>query len=201
MAKIRKDLAAMFDLVFLHKDFDENTFSDVEDQDINIVKNLATKEARKLYEMQRSVMRCIHLKKSFIRFSLSRHGILYTRTHLEHNVVEQLLEHFNARYPLFHIAIEYDKKTYVISPEGKISVHGLRVEEAVRMLEAELMLDPILTEIEFDDGLWEEYYDSQYIRQRRNTGLMKKMMPLKYRSDDQEETRIAKRSRDLGEWC
>jgi len=48
--------------------------------------------------------------------------------------------------------------------------------------------------------LWEEYYDSQCIPERRNISLMNKLMPLKHRDENAIESRISKRCRSISEF-
>lgn len=190
----------MFDMVHLHKDFDRKLYEKVMSQHPVLVKNCATPESRKLYNMQRNVTKCIHLNKGFLRFEISSHGIMYAKAKIEHNVVAFILRHFHQRYPTFHVAIEDKGNTYVIDTNGVIKRYALDVEETVKVLELKLPCDDLLKDLDFSEELWEPYYDTQYISERRNIKLMKKNMPLKYRMENAVETRMAKRCKDLNEF-
>ncbi|MFH1403404.1 MAG: DUF4130 domain-containing protein [Candidatus Altiarchaeota archaeon] len=173
----------MFNLACRHRDFDRQLYEKVLGQDRALVENCATPEARRLYLMQRSVSRCFHLKRSFMRLNLSPKGILYAKTRLEHNVIDMILEHFQNRFPTFQIAIEWEDmgKTYVIDSSGGIRSYNTGVESVVEAIGENMEENPVLEGLCFDGQVWGDYYNSQYIPERRNTRLMKKMMPLKYR--------------------
>ncbi|MFH1055528.1 MAG: DUF4130 domain-containing protein [Candidatus Altiarchaeota archaeon] len=187
----------VFDLVRRHREFDQRLCDAVAKQDPSLVENCATSESRKLYEMQRSVLRCMHLKKGFMRLKISEHGILYAKTNLEHDVADLILNHFHNRFPTFHIALEHDKVTDVIQPDGRIIRYNLPLTEVLPTLESKLPRNPTLNELSNDEGLWETYYDSQQIMERDNPKLQQKMMPLKYRDKDALETAKSKRSHNL----
>ena len=174
------DVAELFSLVGRHRRFDERLLRKVLSQDEALVRNYATPESKKLYRMQRSVMGCLHLKKGFMRFRLSEHGILYARTRLEHDVIDLLLRHFHGRYPGFIVAVEVAGVTHAVNPDGSVWSRKRRVEDVVEVLEAEHPRDPGLTGLSYEN-LWGAFYGSQYIRERRNLKLMRKMMPGKHR--------------------
>ena len=188
-----------FELACLHKDFDINLYNKVMKQDKNLVKSYATKESRKLYEQHTNVAKGIHFAECFTRFNYSKHGILHTKIKLEHNIIDYILRFFHNRFPLFMIAIEANKKTHTIDKNRIIKVYNLDINKTLAKLESSLPVDPFFQDLEIDKDLWNTYYDSQYISQRRNIKLMNKMMPKKYRNDIAEET-IAKRCHSLKEF-
>ena len=194
------DVRDLFSLAHRHRGFDRRLYDTVMRQDGRLVRNYATPESRRLYKMQRSVLCCLHLKKGFMRFRMSGHGILHAKTRLEHDVADLLLAHFHRRYPLFHIAVEDAGRTHVIDPAGRVISYDTGVDDIVRQLEARLPANPLLEGLDFDDRLWENYYDSQYIRERRNIKLMRRMMPLKHRDKDALETMKAGGCRKLKEY-
>ena len=190
----------LFGLAKLHKDFDPRLQNIIKSQDHAAVRNCATKEARRLYGMHRDVMRCIHLQRGFIRFDRSAHGILSAEPRLEHDVQDILLQLFHKRFPRFYIILGHRGKSHVINPEGTITSSTASVKTSIASLERRLPINPLLKDIAMDEPVWDTYYESQYISQRRDIGLMKKMMPLKFRSKAAEETRISKRSASLDKW-
>jgi len=176
----------LFGFAHLHKNFKPELARLVYKQDPDIVKNIATSEARKLHGMHRCVMREVHLKSGFIRFESSDHGMLYAKINLEHKTEDMLLQHFHNRFPLFHIVLEVKGVSWLINKSGVISKYNLSVLDLVKQLEIRLPKNELLCELdlgESGDDLWNKYYNSQYIGERRNLKLMKKMMPLKYRED------------------
>lgn len=190
----------MFELAKYHNRFDIKLYKHVMNQDPRLVKSIATPEARKLYRMHREVGRSIHLNKGFTRFDISPHGILFAKKDFEHDVVDIIMHFFHTRYPKFVITIESKGKTYVIDPEGIISTFNQNLKKTVQLLEKKHPINPLLKELNYDETLWKEYYDSQFIRERKNLKLMQKMMPLKYRDFNAVETRMSKRTRNLSEF-
>ena len=190
----------MFDMVHRHKDFDRRLYETVRHQEYSLVKNCATKEAKSLYDMQRSVSYCFHKKTGFLRFKVSSRRIMYAKTTLEHDVSDLLLFHFHRRFPCFHIAIENDSRTHLIDPKGCVRGYEKNVEEVVALLETTLPEDELLKGMQMEPSLWEEYYDSQCIPERRNISLMNKLMPLKHRDENAIESRISKRCRSISEF-
>jgi len=188
-----------FDLAPLHKDFDMQLYKTVMKQDKNLVKSYATKESRKLYEQHTNVAKGIHFAECFTRFNYSKHGILHTKIKLEHNIIDYILRFFHNRFPLFIIAIETNKKTHVIDKNRIIKIYNQDIRTTIAKLESSLPVDPFFKNLEIEEDLWNTYYDSQYIPQRRNLKLMDKMMPKKYRNDIAEEN-IAKRCHSLKEF-
>ncbi len=186
-----------FGMAMYHRKFDKQLYKKVLQQPKDLVNNLATKESRKLYKMHREVMASVHLKKGFMRFDVSKHGILHTKLKTEHNVLDFIIGHFHRRYPVFYIALEYRGKTHVMDLDGNKKVHNKRLKQTIQHLEGKLPLNPLCADMDFDENMWYCYYDSQYIPQRRNISLMKKMMPLKHRQDDCIETFMSKRSKRI----
>ena len=190
----------VFDLVCRHRDYDKMLHEKVLGQDSALVENCATPEARRLYMMQRAVMRYLHAKAGFMRLKLSGHGVLYAEAELAHNVADLLLAHFHRRYPTFHIALGYDGRTYVADPCGMTTVYDKPVMDVVGALESALPENPKLDELMFGEDVWRRFYDSQQIAERRNTGLMDRMMPHRHRDKDAYETAAERRCHSLSEY-
>ncbi|MBT7903747.1 DUF4130 domain-containing protein [Candidatus Woesearchaeota archaeon] len=189
-------LEDMFNLASRHKNFKQPLLNKVKAQDIRLVQNLATPEARQLYKLHRQVGRETHLKTGFMRFESSPNGILFGKTRLEHNTLDLILNHFTQRFPIFHIAIQLNGKTFVQGPKIK-KTFNFELGATIKHLELMLPVNPILSELNFEENnIWEKFYDSQYIGQRRNLRLQRQMMPFKYR-DSIFETAKSKRSNDL----
>jgi len=170
-----------FPLVRRHRKFDEKLYRKVMRQPPALVANLATPEAKKLYRMSRNVTGLLHLKKGFMRFQVHPKGILYTQTTLEHDVMDLLLAHFHMRYPTFQIAIEVKDKTYTIDERGVNKTYPMRLSETITHLEVLRPLHEMAQSMGDTKGVWESFYQSQYISQRKNLKLQQKMMPHKYR--------------------
>lgn len=197
LVKSEPCMLEIFGMSLKHKKFDRNLFETVLRQEREKVLNLATRESRKLYKMHREVCASLHLKKGFLRFELSKSGIIYTKTNIEHNIEYDLMHFFHNRFPFFYIIIESNNKSYTADKTGVVKVTKETCKEVVNRLESTLPEHELLSELEFEEEIWETYYDSQFIKERRNMKLMQKMMPLKHRDSGMIETNISKRSKKL----
>jgi len=166
------------------------------------LENLTTKKARKLYEMSREVSKEIHLKKSFTRLSISEYGILYTSLEFTHRIEHILLRSFTSRFPTFTIIIESKgKRACYIGKKGKETEEvKAPLRQVLKNLESRLEKDSFLQGLWKGEELWENYYSSQYIKERRNLKLLKKNMPKKFLQHNSAEQRTWKRSRDLRDY-
>lgn len=107
----------------------------------------------------------------FMRFSVMEGGVQYCRFSPINNLLPLVLPHFAARFPTIPFVIHdtnhklvgiYDMKNkYIISSEGYVPPEKSDAEE------------------EFEK-LWKLFYDTIGIKERKNTKLMKQMMPARY---------------------
>jgi probable DNA metabolism protein len=196
-----------FYLAWRNKNYKKELEDKVRKQNPALVSSFATKESRKLYELHTNVSRAICKIKSFLRFEISQYGILYTKIESEHNIVDTLLHFFHNRFPIFHIAIEDKNKTHIISPNKQIKIYNKNLKDTIELLKKELPIQKITMELtnkesELDESLWETYYDSQFIKERKNHKLMNSLMPKKYRFNKElsSESIISKRCKRLDEF-
>lgn len=186
------------DMASRHRRYDGRLRDAVSRQEPALARNLATPEARRLYEMGSEVSRSLHAKKGFLRLNVSPGGVLWAKTSLEHDVLDLLVAHFHRRFPGRHIAIESGGRTLTASPGGGFREHRLGVTDAVRLLDGSQEADA--KEAGQARRLWEEYYDSQEIKSRVNHALMRKMMPARHMDPDSYESRKASGSGRISDW-
>jgi probable DNA metabolism protein len=187
----------VFGLVRRHGEFDDRLLEVVKRQDARLVANCATPESRRLYDMQRAVMRCLQAKKGFMRLRKAMGKVLYARTELEHDVLDLLVRHFHHRFPTYHVAIESGGRTQWVGPDGALTEESAPVEEVVRRIEAGRSHEEGAF---MSEDVWRQYYDSQRIPERENPGLQRKMMPMRYRDEGAWESIAALRSRCLADF-
>ncbi len=187
----------MFGLALLHPKHDKKIWKAALKKDRTLLYNLGCEEARRLYSLHRKVAGYIHKKKSFMRFKLSETGVLYSEVKLEYPIERNLLIHFHKRFPLFYIVIKSRKKSWWISPEGNIDWKKEEIKKVVKELDKEAKNNSIVKGMEFNEDWWPEYYESQFIRQRKNLKLMRKQMPRYLLEEDSEEARIYLRTKPL----
>ena len=167
-----------------HKDYSESLVIAVSRQPEEMVEAKATAEARKLYNMHRQVWCEIHRIESFTRLKTSPKGILYATIKPEHKVEDIVVWFFSARFPLFIIAIESKGRCYVAS-DSKISIINKPLANVVSSIEEGLIENKILSDIsDYNMGangedLWNTFYETQYIKERRNKRYFHKSMPRK----------------------
>jgi probable DNA metabolism protein len=178
-----------FDLAQRHRDFSYSLMIAVEKQSIELVKAMATDEARRLYNMHRQVSCEIHRLESFTRLNISKKGILYGSISPEHNVEEPVLNFFKNRFPAFIILIESKKKElcYVSKPGQKYTIIKKTLSETLVSIELDIPDNKIAHELvnnnsdinSDDEDIWRTFYETQYIKERRNKRYFHKSMPRK----------------------
>ncbi len=156
-----------------HRDFDDRILQAVLSQDDALVSACATPESRSLHNMHSCVSRSLCKAEGFTRLEVSG-NTLYGRVELEHDIMDLLLSHFHRRYPGYDVALGQGNETFVMDAYGRVRVCKCGIDRY-------LIENGIPNAAEPDsDQLFETYYLSQCIKERRNVGLMRKMMPRKH---------------------
>lgn len=107
----------------------------------------------------------------FLRFTENSAGVLYAPCEPDNNIIDLLTPHFVARIKSFPFLI-HDKK------RNLATLYDTKTWALVQLVgDAEFI--PSQTEEEMQ-SLWKKYYDSIGIRERQNTRLMKRCMPVRY---------------------
>lgn len=171
-----------------------------------ILESKVTLDAKKYYQMARSVSREIHYHKMFTRLKIERNSILVGIINPEHKIEDLILKFFYNRFPKFTIILNSIKKKtiYFIGPaelrEKLKKKEGIifKLEKDCVLGKSKLKLEnvisillPILKDNKFFDGiidtdldltkLFKEFYDSQHIDSRENYRLFIQNMPKKYK--------------------
>ena len=117
-----------------------------------------------------------HHMIAYTRFKLSTKGILWTK--LDSNFSPAIINFFTDKYPLFYIMLEKDGRTFVKQKNKNLIIINKKIKQVVKDYEK------ILPELEFLKGLegegqeiWNNFYDSQYIKQRKNHKLFHHFIP------------------------
>jgi len=155
-----------------------------------IIYNKVSKLAKQFYKRGREVMGEYHRLNAFVRFEAYPEYLLVSEVRPEHDILDLMFSYFRRRYPDFVILL-WDqhsgnlstrrnldfpvfgyKRNYWHYPRTKYSL--LMVRDLIRSQISELFnVDNFTTE------LWEHYYDSQYIKSRKNIKLAQKAIPKK----------------------
>lgn len=156
-----------------------------------IIYNKMTKLARQFYLRGREVMGEYHRLNAFVRFKVYPEYLLTSEIRPEHNIVDLMFNYFRRRYPDFIILFFDQKNGYLSTRRPEIQFpcfkyvrnywHFTRnsctlneVRERIRT-----QLPETLNIEDFSSETWERYYDSQYIKERKNIRLARKALPQK----------------------
>lgn len=74
--------------------------------------------------------------------------------------------------------IQHKNKTYVKKGKGTTKVHSKNVEELIKLYEQNLPNHKLLNNLSINSQeLWNTFYNTQYIKQRKNHRLFHKFIP------------------------
>lgn len=171
----------LFELAPRHEKFTKKLLKTVESQPCDLVENKATPESRTLYSLHRQVAGDFQRWRAFARLEISKHGIVFGKIQPEHKVEDMVIEWFLSRFPLFTIVLESRRGTFMISKGSGMKMVKKRLKQLILELEKKLPENPLLSDLmDFNTKSWENLYDSNFIKQRKNTKLFLKNIPKKY---------------------
>jgi len=190
-------LTKLFNCAERHKRFRKELLAKAVEQPIELIRQQATRESRILYNLHRQVLGCYQLTRAFTRLDVSPHGILYAEIEPEHHVEDMVARWFLSRFPGKTILLQSRRGTFMCSSEG-LFISSERINEILPKLEKERPIDSICKEVsEFDAGIWDEYYRSQNIAERRNIRYFSRNLPKKYLNRMKTENFSRKKSMRL----
>jgi len=164
----------------LHNKFDKKIEDKVliesKEKGISYVLCKVSDSAKTLRNWASQVKKERHRGISFLRLSkIPGKNILYGEFTTEHKTEELIMLHFTERFPNSAILVKFKTKV-LIAQNGEI------YEEAEREITSPLVPE----EIDPFEKIWEIFYKSQYIPERKNMVYFKKMLPKKYWKDMKE---------------
>lgn len=175
-------LCEEFNLADRHKEFDPRVMNVLRYQSAAEVEARSTKEARIVYNWNRQVAGCYQRSRAFSRLKISKHSIVYGYIEPEHYVEDLVAEWFLSRFPMFTVMIGSGRGTFVVSRDRGLKVYNECIEDLLPRFEKELPENEILSELSGfnEDVFWEKYYDSQFIKERKNKKYFLKNIPKKF---------------------
>ncbi|MBD3164524.1 DUF4130 domain-containing protein [Candidatus Woesearchaeota archaeon] len=175
-----------FNLAKRHKNYRKEVLEKLGKQSESEIESISTYEARQAYNWNKQVAACYQRSRAFIRLKISRYGIVYGRLEPEHFVEDMVAEWLVSRFPKLAVMIESFRGTFVVSKEKPLTVYREKIEELLPMLEKSLPEDAILKKLEEfnDEDYWENYYDSQFIKTRKNRKYFLHNIPKKFHNWD-----------------
>ncbi|MCK5283240.1 MAG: DUF4130 domain-containing protein [Nanoarchaeota archaeon] len=171
-----------FNLAPRHKKFDRKIVKKLRQQSKASINSISTTESRKIYGWNSQVAGCYQRSRAFIRLKISKHSIVYGKVQPEHYVEDLIANWFLSRFPMFTIMIESSRGTFVISKDEKLAIYKDKIDELLPKFEKLLPENDLLKGLEDfnDDEYWEKYYDSQFIKERKNKRYFLKNIPKKF---------------------
>ena len=144
----------------------------IDNKKIDVSKNFADQRILAFCDLLKKITNEIHRFKGFIRFEESRDGYFYAHYTPENDITWLLMPHFTARLA---------DQAFIIH-DTKRNVLALYDGQSVRQVDGG---DGIVTVYLSDEEvnfrkLWQTYYDSVNIKERKNHRLMKSFLPIKF---------------------
>lgn len=130
----------------------------------------------RLFEAVRNYDNEVHHMKGFLRFEEQKNGVLMARYAPKNNVLGELMVHFSDRLNTENFLIFDEKRRIVgIHEAGKEwYVYRLSSEEAEELKKA-MIPEDLYT------GLWRIFHKHIAIEERKNPGLQRNNLPLRFR--------------------
>ncbi len=204
------DIKKNFNLARRHSKFDQKVIGILKTQTNSEINSLSTKEARQVYNWNRQVASTYQRARAFARLKISKHGIVYGKIEPGHYVEDLVANWFLSRFPIFIIMIESQRGTFVISKDKELIVYKEKIEKLLPEFEKLQPENNILKDLEdFNDDMsemlgisehfkntskedvfnefWKKYYDSQFIKERKNRRYFLHNIPKKFHKWDSLE--------------
>ncbi|HUY00666.1 MAG TPA: DUF4130 domain-containing protein [Candidatus Deferrimicrobium sp.] len=157
----------------------------------SIIYNKLTKLARQFYIRGREVLGELHRLNAFIRFEVYPEYLLVSEIRPEHDIIDLMFNYFHRRYPDFIILLTEQYQGNISTKRPNIHFSTLKQKRnywyfprhSYTLQDLRELIQPQLMELfdveDFTSELWERYYDSQYIKERKNIKLARKALPKK----------------------
>ncbi|MCD1295812.1 DUF4130 domain-containing protein [Methanocella sp. CWC-04] len=130
--------------------------------------------SKKYYHMYREVFGEYHSMKGFTRFQ-EKGDVYYVEVYPEHLIIDMYLDWIEKKNTDRPTVVKSHRDHYLVNAKYlgyNKTIVEISPEEAGRLA--------TVTDIPSHDSLWETFYDSQYIDNRRNKEYAKKKIPAKY---------------------
>ena len=169
------------DFIRRHNKFDQHLLEELKHQDKVLVESQATEESRKAYNMWRQVASCFHRMRMFTRLEVTEQGVLFARIEPEHFVEDMVVNFFARRFPLFVIVIASRRGIFIEKKNHELIIRKKPLNIVLKELKDYFPGNELLTGLqEFDNKLWETFYDSQIIQEKQNQRYFYKNIPRKF---------------------
>ena len=179
-----------------HKDFNkgdiEKRIEYIYKKDPMFIYNKGSDIVKKFYKLYGEVRSEFHKIKGFTHFKLIKGIVLLAEVDAEHDIYDLLLNFYIKRFPEFVICIKKNNKIYFGTGKKDIKFRFARYKDKFYTIDyndfenlikyIEYNVDKMIDLGKFKEEYWRKYYDSQYIKARKNIKLAKSILPKKYKN-------------------
>jgi probable DNA metabolism protein len=133
---------------------------------------LANKSVHDFYNLSRAVALETHRMKGFIRFKECESGVYYAEYSPDNDITQFIMPHFCERFPSLRFII-HDVKRNII---------GIFNGSEYKVFQNQTMLTVFISEEEENYvKIWQSYFKTVNIEERKNIRLQNRCMPKRYR--------------------
>ncbi len=141
-----------------------------------VMGNLKDPYVHRVFELARFTANEAHYHVEFLRFRELENGILYAPIGPKNNLITFIVPHFADRLPLENFVIHDDvRNIFAVHPAGK-EWYLVTGDEGMEELQHSFSKGEKLY-----SELFEHFFHTIAIKERRNLGLQRNMLPLRYR--------------------
>jgi probable DNA metabolism protein len=141
----------------------------------SMLENFRESVVLRLHRIERQIHREVHRMHAFVRFQETHDGLYVALVTPDFNVLPLLSPHFKARYPAFRWLIYDTRRRYGLYHED-YATRFIALEATPQQLS-----EALLTGAETDyQELWQTYFSSVNIPERRNMKLHLQHVPRRY---------------------
>lgn len=152
-----------------------------------VLENVATDDARRAFRLARDVLSDIRAAKAFTRLTQKK-DMLIARVDSRHRIEELVVHWFHERFPTYTIGITSKRGMFLLGGEYGSIMH-LKSADGIAQADSDNR-----QETEYASDVWEVYYASQFIDERKNAALFHKNLPGKRLSKMASERRFGNRT-------
>ncbi|MHA1675110.1 MAG: DUF4130 domain-containing protein [Promethearchaeota archaeon] len=169
-------------LIRRHSDFSPQLVQKIMRHDGSILQNSGSPFAKHVNGMIREVFKEFDRQRQFTRTELTPEGILWGKVHFEHRIEDLVLNYFHDRFPqcIIVLANEVKKDCIFINEVGKMFGSASQMQDLIQILSEGRPQSSIYSDLQYsNEDLFDEFYSSQFIKNRKNKRYFRQMIPLK----------------------
>lgn len=152
----------------------------IDKNDVSVLENYANEFVLKAHQIVKMMGREIHRMHAFVRFQKTKEGVFYASIEPDFNVLPLLGEHFEKRYADQSWVIFDTKRHYGLYYDQKETVFITMENPSFNLGTGELKAQVVDEKEKLYQALWENYFQSVNIKERKNLKLHLRHVPKRY---------------------